>query len=123
MSNTQVTTMASIQEKVKERIQASFLDLIPPELWEGMVKQHMDDFTKNLLPKLVKEEAEKRLRTLLSEEFKKPEWQDRWDFGRPQASEMLSTVLKEAAPSLVAALFGGLAQSIVIDLRNNPHRY
>ncbi|MDR7092283.1 hypothetical protein [Hydrogenophaga laconesensis] len=36
MSGQQIATMASVQEKVKERIQASFMDLIPAELWEGM---------------------------------------------------------------------------------------
>jgi hypothetical protein len=119
----QIATMATVQEKVKERIQASFMDLIPPELWEGMVEQHLREFTRDVLPKLVKDEAEKRVRGLLAEEFKKPEWQDRWDFGNHQASDMLTSILKEVAPHLVAAMFGSLAANIVADIRNNPNRY
>lgn len=113
--------MASVQEKVKERIQASFMDLIPPEMWEGMVQQHLNEFTRDMLPRLVKEEAEKRLREMLTVEFQKPEWTEKWGVNGVEASEMLSTVLKEAAPNLVAAMFSQLAANIVMDLRNNRY--
>jgi hypothetical protein len=124
MSNQQIATMARVQEKVKERIQASFMDLIPPELWEGMVQQHLNEFTRDTLPKLVKAEAENRLRELLKAEFSKNEWQSRWMNNGEQPSEFLTKVLKEVAPDLVNALFGRVAIDVVQQIRNlSGNRY
>jgi hypothetical protein len=122
--NTEVATMASIQEKVKERIQASFVDLIPQEMWEGMVQQHLKDFTTQVLPKLVKDEAEKRARELLIAELGKPGWvSGLWGPAGPEPSPLLLEVIKQAAPDLVAALFGNLVQQMVMNLRNTQPRY
>ena len=122
--NTQVATMASVQEKVKERIQASFMDLIPPEMWEGMVDQHLREFTRDMLPKLVKDEAEKRLREMLKAEFEKPQWREQWMGSNPVPSEFLADVLKQAAPDLVNALFSRVAMDTVQMIRNmNSNRY
>lgn len=116
--------MASVQEKVKERIQASFMDLIPPEMWEGMVDQHLREFTSDMLPKLVKDEAEKRLRELLKAEFSTPKWTDQWMGNELMPSEFLANVLKQAAPDLVNALFARVAVDAVGMIRSmSPNRY
>jgi hypothetical protein len=122
VSNQEIATMASVQEKVKERIQASFMDLIPPELWEGMVQQHLNKFQFEELPKLVKAEAEKRLREVVADEFKKPEWSEQWFNGSPRVSALLAATLKEAAPDLVTALFSRLAVDMVAIFRNQNSR-
>lgn len=119
---TEVATMATVQEKVKERIRASFLDLIPPELWEGMVQAELHNFTKNELPKIIHEEASLKLREALKTEFKKPEWMGQWDNFGEKPSQFAAQVVREAAPELVNAMFGRIAQSIVNDLRNG-NRY
>jgi hypothetical protein len=120
-----VVTMASVQERVKSRIQETFMDLLPPELFESLVKQALHDFTKNDLPKLVKAAAEDRLKKLLREEFEKPEWRDTWTGDSAwKPSEMLGQVLRDAAPDMVAAMFGGVAVQMVQQLRNmNPGRF
>lgn len=122
-----VATLASVQEKVRERIQATFVDLIPEELWAGMVHAQIHEITKTALPKLVHEEAEKKLRALIVAEFSKQEWSGYWDSHSallgPKASEMVTEAVKKAAPELVAALFSRFAQGIVMDLRNNIQRF
>ncbi len=122
-----VATLASVQEKVRERIQATFVDLIPEELWAGMVHAQIEEITKTVLPKLVHEEAEKKLREMIQAEMRKPEWSEFWDDQSvrlgPRASAMVTEAVKKAAPDLVAALFGRFAQSIVSDLRNNIQRF
>lgn len=123
MNNQQIATMTSVQERVKERIQATFLELIPTEMWEGLVKEQIKDFTEKVLPNIVRAEAEKRLRDLLAEEFKRPEWADQWGVNGNEASVMLSEVLRQAAPNLVAAMFGNMASRIVQEIRSNPHRF
>lgn len=126
-NNSNVATLASVQDKVRERIQATFVDLIPEELWAGMVEQQIQQITREVLPKLVLEEAEKRLRTMIQAELNKPEWREFWDNQSvllgPGASAMVTDAVKQAAPEMVAALFARFAQGIVMDLRNNMHRF
>lgn len=127
MSNTQVATLSSIQDRLRDRIQTQFVDMIPPELWEGLVAKHLKEVTDEMLPKIVKEEAEKRLRTMVQTEMNKPEWREIWDNQSstlgPRASEMAKKIMRECADDLVGALFGRLAQGIVIDIRNGIQRF
>lgn len=62
---TEVGALQSVQEKVKERIQATFMDLLPAELFDGMVKQHLDQFIKADLPLLVKAKAKEEFEAYL----------------------------------------------------------
>lgn len=128
MSNTnQIAALSSVQDKVRERIQATFVDLIPEELWAGMVQQQIKEVAETMLPRIAREEAEKRLRTMIQSEFNKPEWREFWDNQSsllgPGASAMVTDAVKQAAPEMVAALFARFAQGIVMDLRNNIQRF
>lgn len=121
MSNQEIATMATVQEKVKERIQASFLDLIPSELWDGMVQQHLDGFTKVDLPRLVRQEAELVAKEMLKAEFAKPEWMSQWRDGQQRAPEVMQGILRDLAPTLVATLFDEFAMRVVTHIRNNRY--
>ncbi len=119
---TEVGALQSVQEKVKERIQATFMDLLPAELFEGMVQTHLNSFLNADLPNLVKEEATKRLRAQIQAEFGKPEWVGTFGYDGAigdQASLMVARIVQEAAPQLVAALFGGMVQNAVQHIRNS----
>lgn len=120
--NTQPALMAGVQDKVRERIQSAFMDLVPQELWQQMVEAELRDFTASRLKQLVREEAEKRARELLAEEFKKPEWASHWHATGLGPSEAVARILEAAAPQMVTALFGGIAQSIVEGLRSGSIR-
>jgi uncharacterized membrane protein YheB (UPF0754 family) len=116
--STEVVTLQTVQERVKERIQQSFMDLIPPELWQGMVQRELESFTRTEFPKMVKQAAEERLREMLKVEFSKSGWMEEWTGNGPTASEFLAGVLKEVAPDLVSALFSRLGNEIVQSIRN-----
>lgn len=121
MSN-EVATLGSIQEKVQERIKAAFVDLIPEEMWRDMVNREIHEFTQKRLPNLVREEAEKRVRTMMGEELAKPEWTSTfWGPNGPHASEMVKKIIIEAAPDIVASAMGGMVQNIVLTMRNNGY--
>lgn len=120
---TQIAGLASVQEKVRERIQATFAELIPQELWEGLVRAELEAMTKKLIPELVQQMARERLANIVRAEFSKPEWQGKWDYSgsgqyRTLGSEMVTEIVKAAAPEFVAALMGGLVQTMVQDLRS-----
>lgn len=123
--NTQVATLASVQEKVRQRIQETFTDLIPAELWQSMVSAEIERFTKQELPQLVKQQAKEHLFEMVKAELASPMWADRWS-GRntlgPDPSPMITSIIKECAPDLVAALFGSLGQQIVQNIRNGSIR-
>lgn len=119
----EISTMTTIQQKVSERLRASFVELIPDEVWDKMVADELTKFTKDDLPKLVHLAAKDRLMELLKVEFCRPEWLERWGWNNAQSpSAMVSTILKELAPDLVAALFSNVAQSAVMQIRNGNIR-
>lgn len=123
MATTEISTMASIQDKVKARIQDTFMDLLPDEMFHGLVQTELDRFTKVELPKLVQELARDRLKELILAEFKKPEWAETWDGNHNKASVLVSTIVKELAPELVVAMFGNMVQSTVNNMRNTGRMY
>lgn len=123
----QIASLASVQDKVRERIQTTFVDLIPNELWEGMVAQQIKEVTENLLPKLAREEAEKCIRIMIQAELEKPEWQPFWDIQShtlgSRAGAAVKAVVRECSDDLVSALFGRFAQGMINDLRNGIQRF
>lgn len=123
-TETQVATLQSVQEKVKERIQASFMDLLPQELFDAMVKKAVDDFTTKELPDLVKQAVRERLADAIKTELSGPEWQGKWlPNCRQVGSQMVEAIVRETAPELVQAMFGGMVQDIVSQIRNNGYRF
>ena len=122
--NTQVQTFASVQERVRERIQASFVDLIPQDLWDKMVNDELDRFTKHHLPEQVRLAATNKLQELLKKELEKQEWCERWQGSPngPNPGSALAEALRQAAPDLVAAMFSNLGIQIVQALRNGQLR-
>lgn len=122
MSAGDVALLASVQEKVRERIQATFMELLPESVFRDLVKRELDQFLATSLRTLVREEAAKRLSELLKQEFAKPEWAEQWGMNGTRCSEMVATLLHEAAPQFVEAMFGHFAQQLVNDMRNGRLR-
>lgn len=113
----EITTMQTLQEKVSERIRATFIDLIPQAMWDDMVRKAMDQWVRDELPKLVNAEAEKRAKEELVKAFNGAEWQDLWVGGQAVGSKAVQTIVGENAEAFVAAMFGGIVQRMVTDMR------
>lgn len=115
--------MATVEERVRERIRASFLELIPEELFSNLVGIELHKFTHHELPGLVKKAAADHLQATLKAELEKPEWRERWTGGPgPEAGPALAEALRQAAPELVAAMFAGLGNQIIAALRSGSIR-
>lgn len=124
----EVATMQSISDKVKERIKVQFADLIPDEMFDNMVKSAVQEYLRDNLTNVVKEEGRLFLGELVRQELSKPEWQGSWvhgysGMGQMMSGELISKVLKEHAPDLVNALFSGMMQQMIQHLRNSPRPY
>lgn len=115
--------MANLQEKVKERIQASFMDLIPVELWDGLVAEEVRKFTAEILPEMIRTEAKAAAYKHIQKGFQGPEWAQLWDTMGLQPSPMVLEIVKAAAPELVAQLFGRVTADLVNYMRNNTPRF
>lgn len=114
----QVANLTSIQDKVKERIQSSFMELLPPEIFENMVKTELDRFVKEDLPRLVREEASRHMLKSIQAHLTSGGWLESWGPQGQVASDLVKQVVKESSEDLVAALFGTLVQGAVNYIRS-----
>lgn len=109
--------MQSLQDKVRERIQTQFAELIPDEMFAALVKQAVAAWTDKELPKLIHQELESKAREVVRSEFCKAEWQETWTNAGMGMSPAMAEAMKAAAPDLVANMFGRMAQEFVQTLR------
>ncbi len=116
-------TSQSIQERVKEKIQASFVDLVPDEMWSKLVDDEWQRIKDKLVPDVVKQAATDEIRNALMGEFQKPEWQEQFAGFGPEPSEVVKKIIEESAPMLVSILFGSIVQQAVNHIRNNSIRF
>lgn len=108
----------SVQERVREKITSDFINMTPPETWAAMVKKEMDSFCDVEFPALVKKELTSFFSGLIRNEMDKPEWQGQWKSHGMHASPLVLEIMKQAAPEIVAAMFGNFAQNVVSEIRN-----
>jgi negative regulator of sigma E activity len=120
MSTTLPTTF---NDSVKERIKTIVGELIPEDVYNGIVSLAIQDFMKVDLPKLVKEELTIKYKELIKEEFTKPEWQTRWKDAGPLASDRVRNILIEAAPSILAGMMSFAANNVVNEYHNKMQQY
>lgn len=117
-----ITTIASVQDKVRERIQTTFMELLPDEMFKGLVEQELSKFLREQLPNLVVQEAKDHLTKKMQAEFVKPEWGETWTNAQPTPSAFMKEILRELAPDLVSALFAQLSMNVVNNLRSQMPR-
>lgn len=146
MSN--LATMAALQDKVKERIQTTFLDLIPEDQWNTLVNSAIESFIETKLVPLVHAEMTAWITKHLKEELAKPEWQTPWILGLlgcgtgqnvvpgdPHApggefnphgnltqgsmpGKMVELIIEQLAPQMVNQLMRGVVMNAVGQLRS-----
>ena len=112
------TPLQTLQDRVRERIEATFMELIPPEAFNEMIDRCAADFFQHELPKLAREVLAERYREYLKAELDKPEWSAKYNENGDGPSDLVASIVKCGAQELVAQLFGGIVQNTVINLRN-----
>lgn len=106
-------TLATFEEGVKRRLKDVCADLIPEERWDAIVHATVQEFERIDLPKLIKAELTEEYRKAIAEEFAKPGWQANWGCAGMEASDAVKRLLIEAAPAVLASMFGGAMQGLV----------
>lgn len=115
----------ALKKRVSASIQQQFASLIPPEMWDKMVKDNYDKFMRDEFPALVKQLWREEMTIRIKAEFCKQEWQGYWDGqGVKKGSQMVELLIKENSAALMAGLMGSLVQNAVEHIRQlTPGRY
>lgn len=117
MTENQLTPMENLKEKVTSRIRESISDLIPDEVFSGIIDVEIRNFRDNAIPRLVKEALEQnfkdRIRALLNE----PEYVQKWSGADYVPGDAVKEIVRQLAPDLTAAVFASVVDQAVQTMR------
>ena len=125
---TELTNIDTIKDKVRERIQIEFVQLIPKEAWDALVSKEVEwfmnykdqwttDRSPSPLRQIVRKELEKIFIGQVKTTLMKMEITSWDDDGKPMASEAVKKMVKEIAPELWEIAVAGVIQRAVEGLR------
>lgn len=109
---------ATLEQNVKERVKAIIGEMIPEELWDKLVKDNVNEFTRVDLPKLVRAELTEHYKTIIRNELNTLEWSARWENNRQVCSEMVKKIIVEAAPDILTGMIGMVAQTVISNIQS-----
>lgn len=113
--------LATLTDRVRQKIKTDFVDIIPEALWGQMVDKVIADFVEKELPELVKTELRVALRKVIATQLGEPGFSGVWVQGRESTGPLMVEIIKQCAPELISQLFGGIARDIVMRIRNNQY--
>lgn len=125
----------AIMQGVKDRIKATFVNLIPDEQWEEMVKKEVDDFflaTKtteenswgnkyqkhSTFGKMVEYELQAECKKRLMDYLASPDFEQKWENnGQVIMSETVKNMVIENSGAIIANFFGNMLSTAFSSLR------
>ena len=91
--NTAVSTdVKSLNDVVRDKVKETFVNMIPDDQWNTLVKKCSDDFMEKELPNLIKEELKAKMRASVAEELARATAPGQWQNGRQQPSELVRVI-------------------------------
>ena len=123
MSNTEIATMQSLQEKVKEKISSVFMEMIPDEMMDQLVKTAMENWIKTELPALVKKDMEAKYKEKFYELLNDRSF---WDYNNlthrgKLPMDALSQIVSQSSSALMQSFMEQAVFNGVQKLRNNTY--
>lgn len=108
-----------IQEKIREKISTVFMEMVPDEMMNELVKKAIEDWIKTELPALIRKEMEvkynEKLKELLADNSF---WQDPQYRGK-LPMDALSQIVAQSGPAMMTGIMEMIVISGVTRLRNN----
>lgn len=120
----------SYVEKLREKVKAALVDVVPDEQWDAMIKGEIDGFFKDkevreygsartipsafkqVAERLIRDEAEKMVKDMLQA----PEWQGYWVGQKMVAGASVQAFLKEHSGEIIERWIGGAIQQVISTL-------
>lgn len=126
MGNELVNT-SSLAEKVRERIQATFVELIPEDAWKKMVESEIERFTTDTrnyngdvpspLRQMIQQQVRERMQVLVKQALDSPEFAPKWENNKHMAADAVRTIVVEKAPEIFGAIFSQGVQDILNNMK------
>lgn len=132
MSN-EISPLASVQEKIQDKIKAEFVNLIPDEMWSSMVNSVIDDFTNDVkldsygrrdqqyvspIKKMIRAEIDAMAQAAVKAELERL-GAGHWDsMGRQVAGEAMKTLVAEHFNDILASVQSGMVNMAVFHAVN-----
>mgnify|MGYP000426175147 CR=1 FL=1 len=125
MSNDLATMQSQLQEKVRQKIQDAFMDLIPPGLFVSMVDAAVKEYMERDLKEMVRGMLQAKMKTVIEAELSGSQWQEHWSNSEQERvpGERVKQIITENIPLIINALFAQQAQIIVNQLRQFPRSF
>lgn len=118
----------SYADKLRDRMKASMVDIIPDEEWEMLLKTQLKDFFedksvvtafgerkaqpspfKNAVVQVLEEETKKRIREMLE----RPEWSGYWNGQEAVAGKAIEEMVKEHGADILNNWLSSAIQAVV----------
>lgn len=109
--------LQKFEDGVKARVREIVSELIPEQMYNEIVQRTVEQFRTVELPSLVRAELTAIYKEKIREFISTPEFQAQWENGQQVAGEGVKKLLIESAPLVFASVMGGLAQSVIDQLR------
>jgi len=114
---------ATFEQKVKERISETIVDLIPAAELDELVKSHVAHFQTKELPEMIRTEIRAQFSAAIKAEFEKGEYRAVWtQNGQLGASEAVRAIIEQNAGVVLQSLIGGMVQATIAQMQHNMPR-
>jgi hypothetical protein len=114
---------SKVMEGVKDKIKATFVDLIPDDKWEEMIKTEIDKWLKSdnwnksefqqLVNKCLSEVIGEKLSAMIREKY----ISEIWENGQIQPTEELKKLIIENAGKVLLGMLGNEVQQALNNMR------
>lgn len=138
MGNELSTELKTIQDRVRDRIQSEFIQLIPKDMWDKMVadelqkfittypaKNHWDKDIPSPLARLIQEQIEAVAKAKIREEFSTGRWTANWNGVSYEASEATKKLVVEHGDlilkTILKQMMEMIAQNAIENFKNSLH--
>lgn len=118
----ELQTMQDLKTKIREKIKGSFVDMISEEAWKKLVDDEEHEFIQKELKGLIKMELMKHFQGEVKKELESVGWLQNWNGHTYVPGEAVKGIIKECAPELVQAMFSGVVDMAVRNIRDTVLR-
>ena len=124
--------LEKINESIRARIRLAFVEAIPDEAWNAMIRKEVDAFMQtrhvetgygsHQVPShfsdVVRSELTKELQVRIKQMLEGQEWQGHWNGNMQNAGERIKALMIENSGEILNSWIGNIFQNMMSDLRN-----
>ncbi|MDH7801292.1 MULTISPECIES: hypothetical protein [unclassified Rhizobium] len=132
MTDNAIAPLSQVQENIRNKIKAEFVNLIPDEMWSAMVASVVEDFTSNVeerygrmekrespMKRMIREEIEAQVKASIKAKIDAL-GQSTWDgLGERIMSDAMNKLIAEHFETVLASVNAGMTSMMINAAINN----